>query len=73
MDASGQGGVGDGVFRVAGEGHGDGVARSPAHLLHSMEVLRARGEEGDSSWRDRDQRDSFTKEKTSNFLLAQRA
>lgn len=48
--ASGKGGVRDGVCRVTGEGHGDGVARPPRHPLHAMEVLRAGREEGDSSW-----------------------
>lgn len=47
--ACGQGGVGDGVLGVAGEGHGDGVAGPPRHFLHAVEVLRARGEEADSS------------------------
>lgn len=50
MGASGQGWVRDGVCRVAGEGHGDGVARPPRHFLHAVEVLRAGGEERDSSW-----------------------
>lgn len=49
MDASGQAGVRDGLSGVTGEGHGDGVARPPRHLLHAMEVLWARGEERHSS------------------------
>lgn len=47
--ASGQGGIRDGVRWVASERHRDGVARSPHHLLHAVEVLRARGEERHSS------------------------
>lgn len=50
---SGQSGVWDGMCWVAGEGHSDGVARAPLHLFHAVEVLRAGGEEGDSSWRGR--------------------
>lgn len=51
--ACGQGGVSDGVLGVAGEGHGDGVACPPRHLLHAVEVLRARREEADTSWMKR--------------------
>lgn len=50
MDASGQGGVRDGVCGVAGEGHGDGVTRPPRYPLYAVQVLRARGEERDASW-----------------------
>lgn len=51
--ACGQGRVSDGVLGVAGEGHGDGVASPPRHLLHTVKVLRARGEEADPSWMKR--------------------
>lgn len=49
VGASGHGGVRDAVRWVAGEGHGDGVACPPRHLLHAVEVLRAGREERDSS------------------------
>lgn len=44
-----QGGVGDGMLGVAGERHCDGKACPPRHLLHSVDVLRAGGEEGHAS------------------------
>lgn len=49
MGALGQGGVRDGMRRVAGEGHSDGVARPPCHPLYAVDILRAGGEESDSS------------------------
>lgn len=51
--AYGQGGVSDGVLGIAGEGHGDGVASPPRHFLHAVKVLRARGEETNSSWMEK--------------------
>lgn len=49
MGKSVQGGVGDGMFGVAGERHGDGIACPPRDCLHSVDVLRAGGEERHAS------------------------
>lgn len=45
-----EGGVRDAQVGVAGEGDGDGVAGAPVDLLHPVQVLGPRGEEGHPAW-----------------------
>lgn len=65
--ASGQGGIRDGVRRVARERHRDGVSRPPRHLLHTVEVLRARGEERHSSCVGKEGQERFKTRKKNRF------
>ena len=42
--------VRDAMVGVTGEGDGDGVAGAPVNLLHPVQVLGPRGEEGHPTW-----------------------
>lgn len=47
----------DAVVGVAAEGDGDGIAGAPVDLLHPVQVLGPRGEEGDAAWERRERGD----------------